>query len=58
MEKVVRSKGDRLNWVSLKDVKPMVLIESGVVGRKVSKVTLEKRRKEVNPNLNSGYLVP
>lgn len=60
MEKVVKSKGDRLNWAPLKDVKPVVLQESKVVGRKVSKGTLESRKRigYYSQLGKSGYLVP
>lgn len=60
MEKVVKSKSERLNWTPLKEVNSIVLQEAKVVGRKVSKKTLDNRRRfGYNSQLGKGeYLVP
>lgn len=47
------SKGDRLNWTSLRDIQPVRLKECSTSSRRLSKVALSK----INQNATS-FLIP
>ncbi len=53
--KTKKSKGKRLNWSLLKDVKPVKLNESITKGRQLSETTWLPKEKQ---NLQSISLVP
>jgi hypothetical protein len=47
------SKGNRLNWTSLKEVKPVSLTENSTKGRRLTEKILKERQ-----STTSGKLVP
>jgi len=52
----ITSKGDRLNWTPLKEVKPVLLKTNLNTGRWLSAVDLKKVAHANNTTLN--YLIP
>jgi len=50
------SKGDRLNWTPLKDVKPLSLKISNSEGRWISEIELKVKARSQNGAFN--YLIP
>ncbi len=53
--KTKQTKGDRLNWALLKDLKPVELTEELTKGKKLTNKDLEERKKN---DSNNKVLVP
>ena len=49
------SKGDRLNWTPLRDVQPVRLKECSASSRRLSKVSLSKKRNIFFNSVNFDY---